>query len=233
MLNDPYILQCVKDIRPIVVLDTAIRFSNAQDENAAMQNKVLADAIVALRQAGAVCVIGIHHAVKSSAGEKPSLENTLRGTGDFGAICDAVYHVGQDEMDGTTTMKVTCVKPRDFIPPEPFRLLAKKREENGTIVSVIDTTGDFAMIDYAREIDERNNALVKAIIQNPTISRDALAERIKVGKNKISEIAAELGWEKVHNKAPWTRIENRNKDKAAPIEDVEDAAETELAIEEF
>jgi hypothetical protein len=51
LLNDPYILQCVREIKPIVVLDTAIRFSTAQDENAAMQNKVLADSIVTLRQA--------------------------------------------------------------------------------------------------------------------------------------------------------------------------------------
>jgi hypothetical protein len=234
MLNDPYILQCVKEIKPIVVLDTAIRFSQAQDENAAAQNKALSDAIVALRQAGAVCVIGIHHAVKSSAGEKPSLENSLRGTGDFGAICDSAYHVGSDELDGTTTMKVTCVKPRDFIPPLPFRLVAKKRNEKGEIVSVIDTTGDFEMVDYIREMDERNNALAQAIVQNPTISRDALAERLKVGKNRISGLAESLGWEKVSNKSPWTRIEDRNKDNAAQnIADVEDAAETEFATEEL
>ncbi len=232
MLTDPYVMQCVKDIKPIVVLDTAIRFSNAQDENAAMQNKVLADSIVALRQAGAVCVIGIHHAVKSSAGEKPSLENTLRGTGDFGAICDAVYHVGQDEIDGTTTMKVSCVKPRDFIPPEPFRLVAKKRDEKGAIISLIETTGDFAMVDYIREIDERNKALAQAIVQNPTISVLALAERIKTDKNKITGLANLLGWEKVNNRAPWTQIKDRNKGKATPIDDVEDAAETELATEE-
>jgi hypothetical protein len=232
MLNDPYVLQCVKDIKPIVVLDTAIRFSNAQDENAAMQNKALADAIVALRQAGAICIIGIHHAVKSSAGEKPSLENTLRGTGDFGAICDAVYHVGQDELDGTTTMKVTCVKPRDFVPPEPFRLLAKKRNEKGAIVSMIDTIGDFVMVDYVREIDERNKALAQAIMQNPTISVQALAERIKTDKNKITGLANELGWEKVNNRAPRTQIKDRNKDKAEQIDDVEDAEVTAQATEE-
>src|SRR6266446_5678866 len=229
LLTNPYVMQCVKDTKPIVVLDTAIRFSNAQDENAAMQNKVLADAIVALRQAGAVCVIGIHHAVKSSAGEKPSLENTLRGTGDFGAICDAVYHVGQDDLDGTTTMKVTCVKARDFIPPEPFRLLAKKRDENGAIVSMIDKNGDFAMVDYIREMDERNNALAQAIVQNPTISVQELSERIKIDKNKITGLVKSLGWEKVTKMSPWTRIEDRNKGKASPIVDVEDAAETELA----
>jgi len=74
--------------------------------------------------------------------------------------------------------------------------------------------------------------LAQAIMQSPTISVQALAERIKTDKNKITGLANLLGWEKVHNKAPWTQIKDRNKDKAAPIVDVEDAAETELATEE-
>jgi Bifunctional DNA primase/polymerase, N-terminal/AAA domain len=213
LLNDPYVVQCVKELKPIIVLDTAIRFSTAQDENAAMQNKVLADSIVALRQAGAVCVIGIHHATKASAGEKPSLETTLRGTGDFAAMCDAVYHVDQDELDGTVTMKVTNVKSRDFIPPEPFRLYAKKKENN-TVISVLDSNGDFEMVDYFREIDERNTALAKAIIENPAVNTEALAERLRIDKNKISALARSLGWEKVTKRSPWTRIE------AAPSREV-------------
>jgi hypothetical protein len=205
MLDDPYIIQCVKELKPIVVLDTAIRFSTAQDENASAQNKQLADSIVALRQAGAVCVIGLHHATKASAGEKPSLETTLRGTGDLGAMCDGVYHVDQDELDGTITMKITCVKPRDFTPPDPFRLTAKKRE-NGIIVSSLDTTGDFEMVDYRREMDELNTALAQAIVENPTVTTEALALRLNINKNKITALARNLGWEKATNRAIWTRI---------------------------
>jgi hypothetical protein len=234
LLNDPYILQCVREIKPIVVLDTAIRFSTAQDENAAMQNKVLADSIVTLRQAGAVCVIGIHHATKASAGEKPSLETTLRGTGDLGAMCDAVYHVGQDELDGTVTMKVSCVKPRDFTPPEPFRLIAKKKE-NGVVISVIDTDGDFEMVDYLneyrKEIDEHNNALAQAIVENPSITVEGLADRIKVDKNKISGLVKSLGWEKVNKRARWTRIADDSNDKTNSQDQIQpNGKETELSL---
>jgi hypothetical protein len=201
MLDDPHVLQCVRDIRPIVVLDTAIRFSQAKDENAAAQNKALVDSIVALRQAGAAGVIGIHHAVKASAGEKPSLENTLRGTGDLGAMCDAVYNVTQFELDGEVKLKITCVKERDFQAPFPFHLIAKKKV-NGLIVSTIDTTGDFELVEFGQEVDERNAALAKAIIENPHIPREALAVRIRVGKNTVVSLAQKLGWEKKNNRAP-------------------------------
>jgi hypothetical protein len=204
-LDDPYVREAVKQIKPIVVLDTAIRFSTASDENAAMQNKALADAIVALRQAGAVAVIGLHHSTKASAGEKPSLENTLRGTGDLGAMCDAVYCVEQEELDGAITMKLTCVKPRDFDPPLPFKLIAKARE-NGALVSKFDTIGDFEMVDYFREVDDRNTALAQAIVENPTVNVEALSVRLRIDKNKITGLARNLGWEKATNRAPWTRI---------------------------
>jgi hypothetical protein len=216
LLDDPYIIQCVKELKPIVVLDTAIRFSTAQDENAAMQNKVLADSIVALRQFGAVCVIGIHHATKASAGEKPSLENTLRGTGDLGAMCDAVYNVTQDELDGTLSMKVTCVKPRDFTPPLPFRLLAKIKNEKDDIISLIDRDGDFEMVDHFRELDDKNNALARAVANNPVISVEALAEIAVVDKNKVTSMVRSLGWEKVTNRSPWTRIVDKTVKKEQP-----------------
>jgi len=214
MLNDPYIRQCVKDIKPIVVLDTAIRFSTAQDENAAMQNKALSDSIVALRQAGAVAVIGIHHSTKASAGEKPTLENTLRGTGDLGAMCDAVYHVDQDELDGTVTMRITCVKPRDFEPPFPFQLVAKTKE-NGVIVSRIDLAGDFEMVEYGTEAADKRTALAQAINDNPTVTVLDLAARCKIDKNLIAEMAKDLGWKKVTKRAPWTRIK-ADSQKAEP-----------------
>lgn len=204
-LDDPYVREAVRQIKPIVVLDTAIRFSTASDENAAMQNKALADAIVALRQAGAVAVIGLHHSTKASAGEKPSLENTLRGTGDLGAMCDAVYCVEQEELDGAITMKLTCVKPRDFDPPLPFKLIAKARE-NGVLISKFDTIGDFEMVDYFREVDDRNTALAQAIVENPTVNVEALSVRLRIDKNKITGLARNLGWEKATNRAPWTRI---------------------------
>jgi len=55
--------------------------------------------IVALRAAGAVSVIILHHA-KKAAGEKReamTLQNMLRGTTDFGAMCDQAHGIRMDE----------------------------------------------------------------------------------------------------------------------------------------
>jgi len=64
-LDDASLIEAIRKLKPVVILDTIIRFSEAQDENQAMQNKQLVDDIIRLRQAGAVAVIGLHHATKA------------------------------------------------------------------------------------------------------------------------------------------------------------------------
>jgi RecA-family ATPase len=83
----------VRQMQPVVILDTVIRFSEAEDENAAAQNKKLVDDVIRLRQAGAVAVIGLHHATKKMRTEGMSLELALRGTGDIAASADAVLRM--------------------------------------------------------------------------------------------------------------------------------------------
>ncbi len=157
LLNDPAIREAVRQMRPVVILDTAIRFSQAESENDAIENQQLVNDIIALRTSGAAGVIGIHHSKKSSGEEKMSLENVLRGTGDLGAMCDAVYGVRRDEAlynngRGPNQIEVTCVKPRDFEPPIPFRVMATYRDEDGQIQSLIDEHGDLGMADgYQRK----------------------------------------------------------------------------------
>ena len=64
-LNSEALFEAVRRLKPVVILDTFIRFSEADDENDAAQNKKIVNDIVRLRQAGAVAVIGLHHAKKT------------------------------------------------------------------------------------------------------------------------------------------------------------------------
>jgi RecA-family ATPase len=87
-LADPSLIEAVRVTKPVVILDTASRFISTTDENAAAQNRLLVNDIIALRAAGAICVVILHHAKKSAKKEPMTLENMLRGTSDFGAMCD-------------------------------------------------------------------------------------------------------------------------------------------------
>ena len=98
-MSDPALIEAVRQTKPVVILDTASRFLQANDENSAAQNRLLVNDIVALRAAGAVSVIILHHA-KKAAGEKReamTLQNMLRGTTDFGAMCDQAHGIRMDE----------------------------------------------------------------------------------------------------------------------------------------
>ncbi len=117
-LSDPLLMEAVRQLQPVVILDTATRFLQANDENSAAQNRLLVNDIIALRAAGAVSVIILHHAKKSTTEnrETMTLENMLRGTSDFGAMCDQAYGLRVDEHlrnRGAGPMEIELVNLKD------------------------------------------------------------------------------------------------------------------------
>ncbi len=121
-LDDPRLLAAVKALRSAVILDTAIRFSQAKDENSATENQALMDAFCRLIKGGAKAVLGLHHSAKSTASvEEMTLENVLRGTGDLGAMADVVYGLKCVDQE-KNEIRVQCVKARDFECTAPFHI---------------------------------------------------------------------------------------------------------------
>ncbi len=59
-LDDPSIEQVIKAMRPVVILETLIRFNDGEDEDSASDNNELAAALFRLVSFGARAVIGIH-----------------------------------------------------------------------------------------------------------------------------------------------------------------------------
>ena len=208
-LFDPTLAQAVAELKPVVFLDTAIRFAGADDENSASQNAHgMATAVFRLIHLGAQAVVCLHHRAKETARqEELTLENTLRGTGDLGAMCDVVWGLQNDKGDGDpqyakdskrmVRLAVSCVKARDFAPPEDFRI---------QLAGHIERVGDFAvMLDDEESSNQAEiDALDKAITANPRIEKLQLQELTGVGRNRQETLAAQRGWI-FDKKTKWAR----------------------------
>jgi hypothetical protein len=208
-LCDPLLAQAVAELKPVVFLDTAIRFAGAEDENSSSQNaQGLAAAVFALIHLGAQAVVCLHHRAKDTARqEELTLENTLRGTGDLGAMCDAVWGLQYDRGTGDpqyakeskklVRLAVSCVKARDFCVPDDFRI---------QLSQFIDRTGDFGVLttDSAATRQAEIEALNEAISANPKIEKLRLEEKTHIGRNRQEGLAGECGWF-FDKKTKWSR----------------------------
>jgi len=210
-LYDAVFAQAVAELKPVVFLDTALRFAGADDENSSSQNNNgLAKAVFTLIHLGASAVVCLHHRAKDTANkEELTLENTLRGTGDLGAICDCVWGLRYDKGAGDqyakeskklVRLEVACVKARDFVLPEPFSI---------QLAGFIEQIGDFAVLEkgqptvdpfWEADVDKINNA----ITANPKIEKTKLEEVTGIGRNRQEALAAENGWQ-FDKKTKWTR----------------------------
>src|SRR5437879_4963991 len=95
-LTDQNIESLVRQMNPVVILETAVRFGDGDEDSAADANQ-LAGTIFQLISMGARAVVAIHHARKNVKDTGASLEAILRGSSDFGAMADVVIAFMRDE----------------------------------------------------------------------------------------------------------------------------------------
>lgn len=208
-LADPQLLAAIREMKPVVFLDTAIRFSCADDENSASENaKGLGPAIFSLLHAGARAVVCLHHRGKDSGRDEMTLENALRGTSDLGAVADCVWGLQYDrgnsaayfaESRKLVRLSVRCVKARDFCPPEDFRI---------QLDPFLDSTGDLAMLTdaddpFVETEAETESRLAATIAANPAISKRELERLTGIGRNRVDSVAARFGW--IFGTSGWTK----------------------------
>jgi hypothetical protein len=202
-LSDPALMEAVRQLKPVVILDTASRFLHADDENSAAQNRLLVNDITALRAAGAVCVIILHHAKKSQSAKREAmtLENMLRGTSDFGAMCDQAYGIRRDEHlynHGAGPMEIELVNLKDregLGGLTSVRLAASyKKPEAIFPTSYIDETGNFRPVDY-KESKARDEATLNSLVEaNPMITIAELSEATGTTKYTVTACLKNFGW---------------------------------------
>ena len=207
-LKSADLLAAIRNLKPVVFLDTAIRFRTGADENSSSENQMgLASVVLALVRAGAPSVICLHHSPKSSGASDNitmTLENVLRGTGDFGAMCDAVWGIAFDKKkDGArwvdeyteesrnlTRLFVMCVKPRDFEPVDPFRIQGRP---------YIDEQGDFVILSGEVEnepvvADTRFDQAIGLLTADPKTSLRKLVRETGISLQRLRTRLGGEGW---------------------------------------
>lgn len=195
-LHDPQLLTAVKQLKPVVFLDTLIRFNPNADENDAAQSAKLANAVFNLLLCGAAAVVPLHHSIKSLANGQlePTLENTLRGSGDIGAMADAVYCVLCSDTKNFRS-EVTCVKARDFEMGDSFIVEGRPHiNEIGNLALIKTPEMDIEQLD-----DEDLRKVCQAIENNPKSSQNKLAKECRVRKSRIVVLASKGGWVRPNN----------------------------------
>ena|ERR1700746_1346098 len=116
-LVDPRLLKAAEGAD--VFLDTAIRFMEG-DENSASDSRAFANTLFKLQGVGTRTITGAHHSPKGFDGrEQMTLENTLRGSGDIGAMLCTCWALKQVDF-ATNLILMKNVKPRDFEACAPF-----------------------------------------------------------------------------------------------------------------
>ena len=188
-----------------MILETASRFLQANDENSAAQNRLPVNDIVALRAAGAVCVIILHHAKKATSEKREAmtLQNMLRGTTDFGAMCDQAYGIRMDEHlynrgAGPFEIELVSLKDRERLGGLTSIRLAASYKKGGKAfpTSYIDETGNFRPVDY-KESKARDEEALNALVQaNPMMTITELCEATGIKAYTVKDILKRFGWHK-------------------------------------
>ena len=206
-LNDSDIESVVKSMRPIIILETLIRFNDGKDEDDATENRKLAEALFRLIAWGARAVIGIHHSRKDLNKGNPSKESAVRGSGDGLAMVDAVWLVMQDERlcqknKGPNEIDVVGWG-RDFS-PAPMRLALTAKAPKlppGTvsyspgIVSHIDTKGDLEWVERGIVFEQATDQdIERLIVKDPSITLKQIVESTQGKEWETRKTIKRLGY---------------------------------------
>jgi hypothetical protein len=221
-LSDPYLMEAVRQQHPVIILDTASRFIHGNDENSAAENRLLVNDILALRAAGAVLVIILHHAKKSTTEnrETMTLENMLRGTSDFGAMCDQAYGIRLDvhlynRGAGPMELELVNLKDRERLGGLTSLRLAATHKKPGVLfpVSYIDQTGNFHPVDFRETKDRTRETLNQLVQANLMISVEELSKATDTKVHTVRQMLKGLGWHSVKGGSdghfPWHKDEGR------------------------
>lgn len=100
----------------VVILDTAIRFLEG-DENSSTEMRVFAEEIFSLLRKGAHAVVLLHHSPKGSGKDNSrTLDNAMRGSGELAAFLTACWGTRLQDPDNPylSPSYLVNVKQRDF-----------------------------------------------------------------------------------------------------------------------
>ena len=136
-----------------------------------------------------------------------TLENTLRGSGDLGAVCDCVWALRHHRkmkgkkvdveylLESMQKTRIFCVnvKARDFEPAKPFVITGRP---------FLDQRGDFAVLASGESTTIEARALA-AIQADPKRSIMSIKTQFGLGFDRVVAIAQQNSW--MQSEGIWTR----------------------------
>lgn len=208
-----YTTMSMQDMRPLsrltpeeiedaaIVIDTAIRFTEG-NENDAAQMKLFAEHAFALIRNKAAAVILLHHSPKTmtAAGEL-TLENSFRGTGELTAFLSVGLAMKTQDMNREydSASLLRFVKQRDFEPKPPsFEVTTSRETCRMTFVDGSD--GAAVKIGNTANKDGKDEARMDVLRRNTHLSlvdMAAVLKKLKMGRSpewirkKRAELEAE------------------------------------------
>jgi hypothetical protein len=195
-LSDPRILFAAKGAH--VVLDTAARFGEGDENSAGDNMRGLATDIFALLGSGARTVIAAHHSPKPFARENVMrLENVLRGSGDIGAMLTTAWGIKQLDA-AANVIHIENIKPRDFQPCQPFQVVGRPFIDQGGDFQILKRPGECGNLMDEQE-PERNRgggapeAVKEAKAANLALMRGWLTAKPDLTSNELSKMFADEG----------------------------------------
>lgn len=176
-LTDPRLLRVIENAD--IFLDTLPRFRKG-NENDAEGNQALADALLNLIAEGARSVTALQHSAKGFETQKVMTgENVIRGTGDILAMAATAWGIRKtDEVRNLAY--VQNVKPRDFMPPEPFLIRLRPDIDQRHRIGMEKQPGKCGTMWQEIEGPKDKKGFCKKLWENnPKIGRRDLAAELK------------------------------------------------------
>lgn len=194
-IDDPRLISFAEQLKPLIIVDTLVGFSDAEDENQAREMRTELERYLELISRGAT-VLALHHPPKNRA--ETSETNWFRGSGDIGAFfAMGLYVHCTNPENGTVEFSTPKSRPG---PKTKFTVQA---------FPYIDETGDFRVID-GQEADDPSK-IAQLIAESPGVS-----QRVILANCGISEWPARRLLDK-HNGKLWRTEGGRGHKRYFPV----------------
>lgn len=162
----------------VIVLDTAIRFIEG-DENSSQHMKELATQAFALIRSGAEAVIVLAHSNKEMIkSNELTLDNAMRGSSELTAFLSSCWATRLQDPDNPyeSASLLKHVKPRDF-EADPFEVITDR--ETCRMSFVDGSRGAVVARKSTADADGKEEAALQVIRDNPKLSHKKVALKLK------------------------------------------------------
>jgi hypothetical protein len=176
-----------------IVIDTAIRFTDGSENDAAMM-KEFAEHAFTLSRKKAACVIMLHHSPKTmTKANELTLENSFRGTGELSAFLSVALAMRTQDMENeyASASLLRFVKQRDF-EPKPSSFEVQTSRETCLMTFVDGSGGATVTLGNTANKDGKDDAAV-ALMKTDT----------KLSNVKMSKLLQDAG---IDRSKEWVRL---------------------------